>query len=359
MFFRWFKKFILAILTLVIVTGIYLVVPVKIKPSENIVWGVTFTKSYAQYLGLDWKQVYLATLDDLGIKSVRIGINWDEIEPEQGRFEFTDYDWMMDEAEKRGVEVVPAIGFKLPRWPECRAPAWARGWAYLEDSPSANRRTVLPPWIKRALDIGVGPHRAQFEEAQLAMLKAVVEHFKERESIKVWQVENEGFIGWFGDCPPIKDAFVRREVEFVRALDPRPILMTESGELSTGIKSAVVADTVGTSLYREVWSPIFGFITYPWPPSFYAHKATLLKSWAPRFIITELQLEAWAPSGILNVPLEEQLKILSPEKMSATLNYARRTGLDEIYAWGAEWWWWLKLKGYPQLWEVAREEFAK
>lgn len=340
------KRIIFSFTVIIIVVGLYLVIPVTVKPSENIVWGTTFTKSYAEYLGLDWRETYLAILDDLKIDAIRIGINWDEIEVERGRFVFDDYDWMFDEAEKRGVTVVPAIGFKLPRWPECRAPAWARAWLPERSSLFA-----------RMFDIRLGPYRKQFEEAQLKMMREVVEHFKDRPNIHVWQVENEGFIGWFGDCPPIKNSFVRREAEFTRSLDPRPILMTESGELATGIKSALVADIVGTSLYREVWSPIWGFITYPMSPSFYARKANLLKPWAGRFIITELQLEAWAPEGILNMPIEEQLAVMSPEKMRAAIDYARRTGLDEIYGWGAEWWRWLKLKGYPQLWEVAREEF--
>lgn len=347
--FRWFKRTILAFVAVLIVVGLYLVIPVKIAPAENIMWGITFTKSYAQYLGLDWKQVYVAALDDLRVDAVRVGINWDEIEPEPGRFTFEDFDWMIDEAEKRAVAVVPVIGFKLPRWPECRAPAFAQKWL-------PEKRTFL----RRAFDVGVGPDRAKFEEAQLAMMKAVIEHFKDRPSIKVWQVENEGFIGWFGDCPPIPNYFVRREVDFVRSLDPsRPVLMTESGELSVGLRSARAADIVGTSLYREVWNPTFGYTTYPLPPSFYAHKAKLLQPWAKRFVVSELQLEAWAPKGILSMPIEEQLTVLSPEKMRDYMNYARRTGIDEIYAWGAEWWWWLKLKGYPQLWEVAREEFAK
>lgn len=346
--FRWFKRILLAVAALAILLAAYLLIPARIKPAENIVWGVTFTKSYAQYLGLDWRQTYLAILDDLKAEAVRIGIGWDEIEPHPGEFDFTDYDWMIDEAETRGIAVIPAIGFKLPRWPECRAPDWTDDWL-----PKSR-----PLW-KKMFDIGVGDQRDKFEEARLDMLKAVVEHFKDRENIKVWQVENEGFIGWFGDCPPISDDFVRREAEFVRALDARPIMMTESGELSSGLKSAIVADIVGTSLYREVWSPVFGFIQYPFPPSFYARKARLLSPWASRTIITELQLEAWAPNGILNLALEDQLRRLDPEKMRATIDFARRTGIDEIYAWGAEWWWRLKLKGYPQLWEVAREEFAK
>lgn len=348
MFFYWLKRVILAILVVIVVIAAYLFIPIKQTPAENITWGITFTKSYAEHLSLDWQQVYLAALDDLDIDAVRIGINWDEIELGQGEFDFTDYDWMIDEAEKRGITIVPSIGFKLPRWPECRAPEWAKEWLPEER-----------PFWKRMFDLGAGEHREEFEQAQLAMLKAVVEHFQDRSSIKVWQVENEGFIGWFGDCPPIPGRFVRDEVAFVRSLDTRPILMTESGELSTGFKSAFVADIVGTSLYRQVWSPIFGFITYPFPPSFYAHKAKLLKPWASQFIITELQLEVWAPNGILNMPIEEQIGVLSPDKMKEYIDYTRRTGIDEIYTWGAEWWWWLKLQGYPQLWETAREEFSK
>ncbi|MDO8582069.1 MAG: hypothetical protein Q7S16_04295, partial [bacterium] len=33
-------------------------------------WGVTFSKAQAQYLGLDWKQAYLAMFDDLGVRAV-------------------------------------------------------------------------------------------------------------------------------------------------------------------------------------------------------------------------------------------------------------------------------------------------
>lgn len=345
---HWLKRVALLLGMIVFVSAVYLLIPVKIVPAEGITWGVTFTKSYAQYLGLDWRQAYLAALDDLRLQKVRIGINWDEIETEPGRFNFADYDWMFDEAEKRGVTVIPAIGFKLPRWPECRAPEFARKWLPEKSS-----------FLKRTFGIGLGPDRDKFEQAYFSMLQAVVEHFKERQSIAVWQVENEGFIGWFGDCPPIKDAFIRRGVEFVRGLDSRPILMTESGELSSGFKSARVADILGTSLYREVWSRTFGFFNYPLPPSFYAHKARLLRPWASRFIISELQLEAWAPKGILNIPVQEQIEILGPEEMRQRIDYARRTGIDEIYSWGAEWWWYLKLKGYPQLWEVAREEFSR
>jgi hypothetical protein len=265
---------------------------------------------------------------------VRIGLNWDEIEIQPGQFYFDDYDWMFQEAEKRGIEVLPVVGFKLPRWPECRAPNWTRNFSEKE-----------------------------FKEAQFRMIEAVVEHFKRYSNIKRWQMENEAFIEWFGDCPPMKDSLVREKVKFLRRLDStRPILMTESGELSSWLKSALVADELGVSLYRRVWNKYYGYSNYYLPPSFYRRKANLVRLLTGKknlpIIVSELQLEAWTPKGVLKTPLEEQLRFMNADYLKETLNYARRTGFDTFYGWGVEWWWWLKEKGHPELWEVAKKEFS-
>lgn len=341
---RWLFRVVLLIVGLVAIIAAYLFIPIKIKPAPEIKWGVTFTKSYAEYLGLDWQQVYLATLNDLKIKAVRVGINWDEIEKEPGKFDFVDYDWMFTEAQKRGVEVLPAVGFKLPRWPECRAPQWAEQLS-----------------------------QKDFEQAQLNIVEATVEHFKKYQNIKMWQMENEAFIEWFGDCPEARDSFVRAKVNLVRQLDPlRPIIMTESGELSTWLKSSWAADVLGVSLYRRTWNKFYGYADYHFPPSFYTHKAWLAKFLTPqrsnfcakkesdlcsKTIITELQLEAWVPEGVLGQPIEEQLKFIDTDRFNETIDYARRTGFDTVYTWGVEWWYWLKQKGHPELWEAAKASF--
>lgn len=318
-------------------------IPARIAPAEKITWGVTFTKSYAEYLGLDWQEAYLAILDDLKISSVRVGINWDEIEKEKGVFDFEDYDWMFREADKRGIEILPVVGLKTPRWPECRAPEWA--W----QMPQEN-----------------------FEAAQFAVIEAVVNHFKNYQNIRMWQMENEAFIEWFGECPRMRDSLARAKVKFLRSLDPvRPILMTESGELSTWLKSALVTDVLGISLYRRVYNRWYGYSDY-WmiSPSFYARKAKVITFVAKlrrslatkvitRPIVTELQLEAWMPQGALNQPIDEQLRYMSPQFFKDTINYARRTGFGVFYGWGAEWWYWLKQKGYPDLWSAAKEEFKR
>ncbi|MCK4891955.1 MAG: hypothetical protein KAS78_04770, partial [Candidatus Pacebacteria bacterium] len=63
------KKKILIILILftVIISVIYFVYAPK---REDVKYGVTFSKPFAEHLGLDWQETYLALLDDAGVKRV-------------------------------------------------------------------------------------------------------------------------------------------------------------------------------------------------------------------------------------------------------------------------------------------------
>ena len=87
-------------------------------------WGITFSKKYATELGLDWREAYIAMLDELNVTHIRIPVYWDDIEPDRNAINLNDYKFMLDEAEKREVHVILAVGERLPRWPECHAPAW-------------------------------------------------------------------------------------------------------------------------------------------------------------------------------------------------------------------------------------------
>ena len=40
--------------------------------AEKIAWGVNFSQRHAEYLGLDWQKTYLALIDDLGAKKIKI-----------------------------------------------------------------------------------------------------------------------------------------------------------------------------------------------------------------------------------------------------------------------------------------------
>src|SRR5688572_17443133 len=96
-------------------------------PREQVSFGATFSKPYAMELGLDWRETYVAVLDDLGVRRLRIPAYWNEIEPAEGDYHFDDLDWQINEAAKRGAAVILAVGLRAPRWPECYAPTWADG----------------------------------------------------------------------------------------------------------------------------------------------------------------------------------------------------------------------------------------
>ena len=138
----------------------------------RVSFGVSFSPGYASYLGLDWKQTYQSILTDLRPKFIRLAIPWTEVEAKKGTFNFDDADYLINEAAKHNVKVTLVLGQKVPRWPECFIPPWAK----LEDK----------------------------EDRQAAVLNyvtQVVNRYKNNDALQFWQVENEAFIGFeFGEC---------------------------------------------------------------------------------------------------------------------------------------------------------------
>lgn len=296
-------------------------------------WGVQFSKSHAQWLGLDWRVAYTALLDDVGVRHWRIGAYWPEIEPVEGDRRFEDLDWMMDTAAGRGASVVLAVGRRLPRWPECHTPDWARSLPEVEQ-----------------------------QQRSLALVRTVVARYRNHPALRVWQVENEPFLTLFGECPPPDfDAF-RRTRDLVRSLDAsHPILVTDSGELSMWMRTAAAGDLLGTTMYRVVWNRFVGYWRYDLliPPAFYRVKAWLAGVPAARMVITELQAEPWIPKGNISATsLEEQRKSMDAARFRRHAAFARATGFRDVYLWGSEYWYWLKVAyGDASLWEEARKLF--
>ena len=53
-------------------------------------WGANFSLKQATFLDLDPKEVYLAMLDDLRIRNLKISVHWDLMQPESNIYDFTD-----------------------------------------------------------------------------------------------------------------------------------------------------------------------------------------------------------------------------------------------------------------------------
>ena len=74
------------------------------------------------------------------------------------------------------------------------------------------------------------------------------------------------------------------------------------------------------------------------------------------FIVIELQAEPWGYVEIPLLPYREQIALFSPEYLDDTIAFARKTGFDEYYLWGAEWWYYLREKEHDaRYWDIAKK----
>ena len=302
------------------------------KKTEGIVWGVNFSQKHAQSLGLDWRETYLAILDDLRVRNLKIASYWDYIEWQEGNYNFGELDWQIEEAEKRGAGIILVIGMKTPGWPECHIPNWARSLSKEEQ-----------------------------QEKILKLIKEIVSRYQESKAIRYWQVENEPFFP-FGECPWKDRKFLRKEIELVESLDSkkRQVIISESGEFPLWISAARYGDMVGITIYKKAWfKEINSYISYPFPPIFYWRKARFIKAIFDKEVICiELQAEPWGPKLLYDSSLEEQEKSMDLERFQKNIKFAKKTGLKEFYLWGAEWWYWLKEKqNKPEIWQEAKKLF--
>jgi hypothetical protein len=324
-----FKTF-LVIFALACVLLIYFNIPVT-KENMDAKLGVTFSKRYAQDIGLDWRAAYSATLEDLGVKKIRIPVYWDWVEPEEGKYDFTDLDWQIGEAEKHNAEIILAVGQKVPRWPECFIPEYLK-------NDDAKRKTELVEFVR-----------------------VVVDHYKNSKAVKYWQIENEPFLK-FGECPVLDTNLLDREIAMARKTDPsRKIIITDSGELSLWAKAISRADIFGTTMYRTIYNAKYGgFYTYPIGPRFFQFKYRMNQLFVKndKAIVIELQAEPWIAGWTTNQPLEKQFESMNVTKLQENVSFAKQVGFPEIYLWGVEWWYWLKVhQNHPEVWEAAKEMF--
>lgn len=301
---------------------------------EKITYGVSFNTLYARELGLDPREVFVAILDELKVRHFRLAAHWDMVEPEKDRFNWSENDFQLREAHKRGADVIFGVGRRLPRWPECHVPGWAKTLSWEE----------------------------QKQEIR-AYITETVTRYKDNPAIIYWQVENEPFLEVFATehCGALDEEFLKEEIELVRSLDAtRPILVTDSGNLGMWYGAYRAGDAFGTSVYVYFWNPELGQFKTLLPPWFYRAKEGVMRlvyGEKPTFLI-ELSAEPWLLEPITNVPIETQYSRMDIRKFEEILNYARETRYDKQYLWGAEWWYWLKKNGHVEMWEKGKEVFV-
>ncbi len=324
---------IIGVILIVLIT-LYFAFTAKTYPKNGFeitdnFFGVTYSKKFSSELGLDWKETHQQIIDDLKVKYIRLPIYWEDVEYNKGVYDFSDYDYLISEGKKNNVNYIINLGYRLPRWPECHFPQW--------------------------LDI---EDKEELENSLLNYLELSIKNFKNHNNVLYWQIENEPYLGSFGICPKLDIDLFNKEIELVKSLDDRKIIISASGELSTWHREKRKADIFATTLYRVVHNPYFGFFKYPLPASFYYLKAKATGIEPKSSLIIELQAEPWSPNGsLVDIEELEYNKSFDLEQLKANAYFATKTNFQQAYLWGVEWWYLQKIKGNERYWEFAKTLF--
>lgn len=362
----------LALLSLALLVGMqWLFVRLSwphVEPLGDPVFGINFSCNHAEYLFLEdphlgeagyvddarpgraeWCAQTLGTLlRGLGAKHVRLSVEWSEVEPRPGEFDFRLIDALLREVDASGAKALVSVGAKAQRHPEFYIPDWALDRIELAPNSEVDR----------------DPY---FRERVLLMVGEVVRHISASPAIDAWSADNEPYIpserasGW-----RMSREFVQLERDVIRANDPagRPVSINHAQHYVMDRRwqhALDDSDVLAASFYPFRNQPILGR-TFVIPiaeigflaPN-YAHQARSAEAQGKEFWLTEMQAEPWH---------DGDMRLLGPENRSANLtegnfrkaiDYARRSGAERVYLWGAEWWLYQKdVQGDPTWWDLGR-----
>lgn len=300
---------------------------------EPLTLGASFIPDYAASFGLDPKATLEAIFKDLGIRQVRLVSYWNKMEPEPGKYDFSQLDWQYDLANRYGAKVSLSIGLRQPRYPECRQPTWTTDMAKEQ-------------WKPRLYDF----------------ITAVVNRYKDNPATADYELENEFLLKAFGKCPDFDRQRLIEEYNLVKRLDPDTKLIISRSNNWVGIPiGQPTPDQFAISVYKRVWDYAYTkrYVEYPMPPWFYASLAGWEELLSGKdMIIHELQAEPWPPppKDLHETPLDEQFKSLDPKRLKDRIDFGISTGMRTVDLWGAEWWYWMKTKNDdPRFWNIVKE----
>ncbi|MBD3380173.1 MAG: hypothetical protein GF408_06905 [Candidatus Omnitrophica bacterium] len=300
--------------------------------------GTTFSPVQREYLEMSGEEV-LGSVLEMGFDIIRLGAYWSRIEKKEGVFDFSELDRQIDLAERKKVPVILTVGMKAPRWPEY----------------------FIPAWLERKADLPYGRDVSEdslLRKKTLEFVTRVVKRYREREIIKVWQVENEPLNRFGGRSWYIGRDFLEREVDLVRILDGgrRKILLTAATYPNTLLRILARAsvkhdaieeclelcDIIGYNIYPTVghrlwWFDLYWKTTEPGREKYFTalYEKSLDAGKEPW--IVELQAEPWEP-GHLVYKKKGHPPSCDPGKAVKAVSEFENIGFDTILLWGAEYW---------------------
>ncbi len=333
-------------------------------------FGINFSCNHAEYLLLEspapgaslsddrpgrveWCAQTLGTLlSGLNARYLRLSVEWSQVEPNPGAFDWSLIDALLAEADRHGASVMLTVGVKAQRHPEYYIPPWAL----------ANIN------LKPDTDISTDPY---LRSRALSVIEAAVRHFAASPAIDAWGADNEPYVpsgrshGW-----QLGAAFVRAEVETIRRNDPaaRPISINHGQHFVFDHRwrdALADSDILAQSLYPwrnyELlgWRFVVPILEIgPLAPNYRA-QARRAAELQRQFWITEMQAEPWFDGDMRTLSPAHPSPNLTSARFRKNIDYARRVGASRVYLWGAEWWLLQRQRHADSTWwDLAREAIA-
>ena len=195
-----------------VITAFLNPIPVrKIKTDNKPLYGVSYSSEQAGWFGVDPRKDYVQMLDEFKFDWVRLPFFWNQmVDPTTDEFNknFDDLKFAIEEAQKRNVGVIVAIGAKTPYFPEYHWPK------------NIERQIKFAEIIDADHEIA---------DDILTIDEKVVQELSAFDNIIYWQVENEPLVGNVNKWK-IDPSLVSKEVDVVRESDTkrRPIILNHA-----------------------------------------------------------------------------------------------------------------------------------
>lgn len=203
------------LLLFLIVLSIILTAFINPIPEKNIIegykpkYGTSYSFEQAAWYGLDPRKSYVELLDTFKFDWVRLPFFWDQMVDSNGNLKIGDLMFAIEEAKKRNVKVVIALGLKTPYYPEYHLPESIASQMQFADKVGLNHPVA---------------------DDLLALDRKLVTTLSKYDNISYWQVENEPYLanvnGW-----KIERDLIAAEIDIVREADikKRPIILNHVG----------------------------------------------------------------------------------------------------------------------------------
>jgi hypothetical protein len=312
--------------------------------------GISFRPLQAAAFGLEARPT-LGQLLAFPFQLIRLGAYWDQIEAQAGDFQTAELDWQIEAAERAGKEIILCVGpIKTFGYPEFFVPVH-----HLEQ-PLPERTLIKPAAYPDLLEAGK------------AFITRIVERYKSRKSIVVWQLEHEAVdpLG-IEHSWRLEAGFVEEEAQALRSADPtRPLMM--NGFLPTSLPvrftqrwqtrdqgdslalAQRLADMVGIDYYpRNALVPVGGRTLYldgsrgAWQKRRRRQLLAWAKAHEKRLLVAEGQAEPWETVTTPPDPGGRGMFSCLPEQVIHNYNAwlgesDQEAGLYAYLFWGAEYW---------------------